>query len=196
MAIITGGIIGAFSAAIDFFAYFWLPSHLGSSIKPLGTDYSAVSIMSHLLGFSPTTWQEFWALHALYWWLINGAIPALAVGLYCGGAACLQHFVLRFLLWCAQDVPFNYARFLDYASERILLRKVGGGYVFMHSLLLDHFAQGETLSAPMSGQKASLLPIKHESQDGSEVGSSTQPSAQESPVLATWTIRSWRKNTK
>jgi hypothetical protein len=48
--------------------------------------------------------------------------------------------VLRFLLLCARLVPFNYARFLDYAAERILLRKVGGGYIFVHRLLLEHFA--------------------------------------------------------
>ena len=163
MAIITGGIAVVFTGAIDFICYYWLPTLMNISIKPLNADYAAVSTMSHLLGFSPTTPQGFWILHALFWGPIDGTIPALAVGLSCGGVAYVQHFVLRFLLWCAKDVPFNYARFLDYASERILLRKVGGGYVFMHRLLLDHFAQGETLSAPMSGQKASLLPIKHES---------------------------------
>jgi hypothetical protein len=31
-------------------------------------------------------------------------------------------------------------RFLDYAAERILLRKVGGGYIFVHRLLLEYFA--------------------------------------------------------
>ena len=128
---------------------FWLPQHMGSSIKPLGLDSSAVSIMSHLLGFSPHTLQAFWTLHALFWGLVNGAIPALAVGLYCGGAAFVQHFVLRCLLWCAGCIPFNYARFLDYAAERILLRKVGGGYMFMHRLLLEYFA-GVQAEAPPS----------------------------------------------
>ncbi len=143
MAIITGGITGACSAAVDLFAYFWLPLHMGSSIEPLGIDREAVSIMSHLLGFSPTTPQAFWTLHALFWWLVNGAIPALAFGLSYGGAAYVQHFVLRFLLWCARSIPLNYPRFLDYAAERILLRKVGGGYIFIHRLLLEYFASLE-----------------------------------------------------
>jgi hypothetical protein len=30
--------------------------------------------------------------------------------------------------------------FLDYATECILLRKVGGGYIFIHRLLQDYFA--------------------------------------------------------
>jgi serine/threonine protein kinase len=140
MAIITGGVIGTFSAAIDLLSYFWLLLHMGSHIEPLKLDYAAVNIMSHVLGFSPHTWQDFWTLHALFWGLVNGAIPALAVGLYCGGAAYVQHFVLRFLLWCDRRIPFNYAHFLDYAAERILLRKVGGGYIFVHRLLLEYFA--------------------------------------------------------
>jgi hypothetical protein len=39
--------------------------------------------------------------------------------------------------------PLNYIRFLDYAAERILLRKVGGGYIFVHRMLLDYFASLE-----------------------------------------------------
>ena len=38
------------------------------------------------------------------------------------------------------SIPGNYVRFLDYAAERILLRKVGGGYTFIHRMLLDYFA--------------------------------------------------------
>jgi predicted membrane metal-binding protein len=57
-----------------------------------------------------------------------------------GGLACIQHIVLRFLLWRSGQLPWNLPRFLDYAAERILLRKVGGGYIFMHRLLLEYFA--------------------------------------------------------
>jgi hypothetical protein len=34
----------------------------------------------------------------------------------------------------------NYVKFLDYAEERIFLRKIGGGYIFIHRLLQDYFA--------------------------------------------------------
>jgi len=34
--------------------------------------------------------------------------------------------------------------FLDYAAERIFLRKVGGGYVFVHRMLMDYFVTLET----------------------------------------------------
>jgi hypothetical protein len=33
--------------------------------------------------------------------------------------------------------------FLDEAAERLLLRKVGGGYIFVHRLLLEYFASLE-----------------------------------------------------
>jgi hypothetical protein len=69
---------------------------------------------------------------AYLFWLING------------GFACVQHLVLRVLLWQTKRIPWNYPDFLDYAAGRILLRKVGGGYIFMHRLLLDYFASLET----------------------------------------------------
>ncbi len=48
--------------------------------------------------------------------------------------------MLRWYLWHAGYISWNYAGFLDYAAERILLRKVGGGYMFAHRLLLDYFS--------------------------------------------------------
>lgn len=60
--------------------------------------------------------------------------------LFGGGIACIQHFSLRLILWVKGFIPSNLARFLDYASERIFLQKVGGGYIFIHRMLLEHFA--------------------------------------------------------
>ena len=37
-------------------------------------------------------------------------------------------------------MPWNYAAFLDYAAGRVFLRKVGGGYIFVHRMLLEYFA--------------------------------------------------------
>ena len=59
------------------------------------------------------------------------------------GEACIRHFILRVVLYCTRCIPWNYARFLDYATERIFLQKVGGGYIFIHRLLLEHFARME-----------------------------------------------------
>jgi len=56
------------------------------------------------------------------------------------GFACIQHFILRCLLFQRSDIPWNYSRFLDYATERIFLQKIGGGYIFIHRLLQEHLA--------------------------------------------------------
>ena len=65
-----------------------------------------------------------------------------------GGRACLRHYILHFLLWRSTSIPWNYSRFLDYAAEHILLRKVGGGYIFVHRLLLEYFASLDTTATP------------------------------------------------
>jgi hypothetical protein len=68
-----------------------------------------------------------------------GLLVGLLGGLNGGGEAASKHLILRILLWCYNDASLNYARFLDYCHSRILLRKVGGGYIFIHRLVLEHF---------------------------------------------------------
>ena len=77
--------------------------------------------------------------------ILNLGLLAFLIGmLAAGGLACLAHFTLRLLLWRAGCAPPNYPRFLDYAAKRILLRKVGGGYIFVDRLLLEYFASLDT----------------------------------------------------
>jgi eukaryotic-like serine/threonine-protein kinase len=38
------------------------------------------------------------------------------------------------------SAPVSFVRFLDHAVERLFLRRVGGGYVFIHLLVLEYFA--------------------------------------------------------
>ncbi|MBD2166450.1 NACHT domain-containing protein [Calothrix membranacea FACHB-236] len=77
--------------------------------------------------------------------LVAGIITTLLfgfiTGLNYGGKACIQHFALRILLYQKGFIPWNYARFLDWATERIFLQKVGGSYTFIHRLLMEHFAR-------------------------------------------------------
>ncbi len=85
--------------------------------------------------------------------VISKPYSALAIGvlgLFFGfsqaGMAAIQHFALRLILWSHGYIPWNYAAFLDYATDRRLLQRVGGGYRFLHALLRDHFAQMYQLS--------------------------------------------------
>jgi len=74
--------------------------------------------------------------------ILFGAVIGLLFGLFSpAGIACIQHFTLRLVLYFSGCIPWNYARFLDYATQHIFLQKVGGGYIFIHRLLLEHFAQ-------------------------------------------------------
>ncbi len=52
----------------------------------------------------------------------------------------MKHLALRLLLIRNGSAPWKYVEFLDYAAGRILLRKVGGGYAFIHRMLLEYFA--------------------------------------------------------
>lgn len=58
----------------------------------------------------------------------------------CGGLAVTQHVILRFLLWRDGAIPWNYAKFLQYTTERRLTQQVGGHFRFVHRELLEHFA--------------------------------------------------------
>ena len=57
-----------------------------------------------------------------------------------GGYSVIQHALLRFSLWRTGSIPGNCTQFLDCAARLTFLRKVGGGYIFFHRLLLDYFA--------------------------------------------------------
>jgi hypothetical protein len=57
-----------------------------------------------------------------------------------GGFTVIQHMVLRYVLYRDGRIPLNLARFLDYAASLVFMRKIGGGYIFLHRYLLEYFA--------------------------------------------------------
>ncbi len=61
--------------------------------------------------------------------------------LWYGGLDMVRHLSLRMILYLNNYIPWNYAYFLNYAVERIFLQRVGGGYIFIHRMLMEHFAQ-------------------------------------------------------
>ena len=62
-----------------------------------------------------------------------------------GGMALAQHVALRTVLWLNGVAPRNLAAFLDFATERLLVQRVGGSYVFIHRLLQEHIADPDFL---------------------------------------------------
>jgi hypothetical protein len=89
------------------------------------SSYLLAGLVAYLIGFP----GEFWSTFGLF------------LGFACGGgAAALKHLILRLILYLRRDIPWNYARFLNYCTERLFLQKVGGGYIFVHRMLREHFA--------------------------------------------------------
>jgi hypothetical protein len=75
------------------------------------------------------------------WGPLYGLIGGLSAGLIGGIDAVFKHYILRIYFWRCGYMPRDYVRFLDYAAERIFLRKVGGGYIFIHRLIMEYFAE-------------------------------------------------------
>ncbi|WP_416674322.1 hypothetical protein [Egbenema bharatensis] len=76
-------------------------------------------------------------IYGLSYGFFGGLIAGFIFG---GGLACFKHLVLRIILYRDRYIPWNYSRFLDHVAGRVFLQKVGGGYLFVHRLLLEHFA--------------------------------------------------------
>jgi hypothetical protein len=76
--------------------------------------------------------------------LIDGIGNGVFFGIYVGGLACLQHLVLRLILKQSGAIPWNYAKFLDYATALGFLAREGGRYRFIHESVQEHFAQMST----------------------------------------------------
>jgi hypothetical protein len=72
--------------------------------------------------------------------MVFGVTAGMVAGYMGGGLFAIRHFVLRLAMWLRRLAPLNYVPFLDYAVERLFLRKVGGGYNFLHRMLLEYFA--------------------------------------------------------
>lgn len=66
---------------------------------------------------------------------------AYVAGILRGGYAVVQHGVLRVLLWASGRLPLRLVSVLDDGVRRGLLRRIGGGYVFIHPTLQDELAE-------------------------------------------------------
>jgi DNA polymerase III delta prime subunit len=100
----------------------------------------------------------FWRFGVIFYTLVPFILPIM---LWAGGRASLQHLVLRLLLVRIRVAPWKYISFLDEATDRLFLRKVGGGYVFVHRLLLDYFAGLQKDAAKDMTTRDSYMPAGH-----------------------------------
>jgi hypothetical protein len=55
--------------------------------------------------------------------------------------AVMQHYILRFILTRTNCISPQTIPFLDEMVAHLILRRVGGGYIFVHRMLQDHLAE-------------------------------------------------------
>ncbi|GCE32127.1 hypothetical protein KDA_76110 [Dictyobacter alpinus] len=109
----------------------------GVLFAPIGGLMSAACCA---LAFGLVGGLQGWPILGAGFGLVFGLLIGIQFFLIHGTIAWVKHYLLRWYLWRAGMIPINYRAFLDYAASRILLRKVGGGYMFAHRILLDYFA--------------------------------------------------------
>jgi eukaryotic-like serine/threonine-protein kinase len=82
--------------------------------------------------------------------LVGGLFFGMLAGLRAGGFDVIQHYTLRAILAARGYTPVDYARFLDSAASLVFLLNAGGAYLFVHPLLLEHFAEYDARAGPAS----------------------------------------------
>ena len=105
-----------------------------TAVLILGVGCGLVGMLSSGLSLQSDASKARFITGTLY-----GLTFGLIVGMMAGGLFSLRHYVLRLTLWMNGLAPIDYVRFLDYAVERFFLHKVGGGYIFVHRVIMDYF---------------------------------------------------------
>jgi hypothetical protein len=99
------------------------------------------------LGLGLVFWLTIGLAAEMVFELLTGLVAGLGFGLVFGSlyglSAVIAHAILRRVLWRTGDAPLNYAEFLRYTTSRHLTRQIGGGFIFRHRLLMDHFAESD-----------------------------------------------------
>jgi GTPase SAR1 family protein len=85
---------------------------------------------------------DFYSIVVVLIFLLGVALPfGILIGIQVSGKPAIKHLILRVFLWSSGYTPWNYAKFLNYSTNRLFLQRVGGSYRFVHDLLRQHFAK-------------------------------------------------------
>ncbi len=69
-----------------------------------------------------------------------GVLGGTLAGVFVGVLPVSDLYILSWLLYRSGSLPFRIVPFFDYCVEMLFLRKVGDEYIFVHRLLMEHFA--------------------------------------------------------
>lgn len=138
----------SFALGLVIFACFTLMNAVLSLLLTSGP--AALVNQRNLQGGLPA-----WLIHAL----LLGPAGALLIALLLGWLASWQHTVLRLILRINNVLPLRLSRLLDDATDSVLLRRIGGGYIFIHRTLLEYFASLRSAQEPsQEKEQVSSLP--------------------------------------
>ena len=101
------------------------------------------TLIGSLVGWLFVFWNDY---SPIFWGALVGFVIGALGGVFRFGIyACLQHYVLRYSLSKALNFPYFFRdkdtiKFLNDMVSKIFMRKVGGGWIFIHRYLLEHLA--------------------------------------------------------
>ena len=72
--------------------------------------------------------------------LSGGLLLSLTFGLVYGLDSVIKHYAMRLVFVLDGSMPLRFISFLDYCAKHILLRRLGGGYEFIHPTFRDYVA--------------------------------------------------------
>lgn len=152
----------AMSGLVDYVAEKPLSPNDGtrrSALTAVGTALAvggittAVSLPGHLLARVSLDFVDY---------LMLVVIAGFGTGGIHGGLFFLRHILVRVSLARHGFAPLRYVRFLNYATDMVFLRRVGGGYRFVHRLLQEYFDSLNVSRDQLNGQQATSMPTSNE----------------------------------
>jgi hypothetical protein len=153
LGLVGGTIIGGMgtvtfwlSEGLHYWLNYWLSFGLSkglSEVLKAGVGYWLSGELSYAMSLGPSYFCSLFVASGILVWIVMG------------GLAVWRHYLIRFLLWHAHIFPLNVSRFLDDATARILLQRLGGGYRFTHRLLLDSLA--DTMKSRAEQLRAAMM---------------------------------------
>ena len=118
----AGSVVGLFCAV--FFLLLDLLSYRLTRLT--GSSYGVQQlVVADLLRSRLVLWSTYAILGALWY----------------GGMDIIKHYSLRLILYLRGNAPRRFDTFLEYDVKLRFMYRIGGGYIFIHSLLRDHFAR-------------------------------------------------------
>lgn len=119
------------------------------AIRPVWSGVRAIAIVAAVGGVGTALLLSLFpvlesARPSAFALLQTAALVAVNLGalafLWFGGLDLVLHGTLRLLLVLSGATPLRLHRFLRYSVSLVFLQRAGNGYIFIHRLLLEHFA--------------------------------------------------------